>query len=70
MLALTNCILVGVFFMVMAGVCFLHCWQNFAGELTGFGDRQFYGVGLTLCSNLMLVMLVLSKGMVEVCGLS
>ncbi|XP_065896925.1 sterol O-acyltransferase 1-like [Dysidea avara] len=42
-LALTNCTLVGVFFMVMAGTCFLHCWQNFGGEMTLFGDRQFYG---------------------------
>ena len=45
MLALTNCSLVGVFFMLMAGTCFLHCWQNFAGEMTLFGDRQTYGVG-------------------------
>jgi len=50
MLALTNCVLVGVFFMLMAGCCFLHCWQNFGGEMTGFGDRQFYGVGsVILC---------------------
>jgi len=28
----------------MAGVCFLHLWQNFGGEMTRFADRQCYGV--------------------------
>ena len=46
MLALTSCILVGTFFLIMAGVCFLHLWQNFGGELTRFGDRQCYGVSM------------------------